>query len=70
MIREKSTGPRTDPCGTPRRNSKGMPFIILINHASALIRKERMSPTSKARREASRNEFNEKGGMPDRIKSF
>ena len=44
--------------------------MILKNHASALIRKERLSPTSKARREASRNEFMEKSGMPDRIESF
>ena len=44
--------------------------MILINHASTLIRKERLSPTSKARREASRNEFVEKGRMPDRVKSF
>ena len=44
--------------------------MILINHASAPIRKERLSPTSKARREASRNQFAEKGGMPDRVKSF
>ena len=44
--------------------------MILINHASAPIRKERLSPTSKARREANRNEFVEKGGMPDRVKSF
>ena len=29
-----------------------------------------LSLTSKARREASRNEFVEKGGMPDRVKSF
>ena len=29
-----------------------------------------MSPTSKARREASRNQFKYKGGMPDRVKSF
>ena len=35
--------------------------MILINHASAPIRKERLSPTSKARREASRNQFVEKG---------
>ena len=34
------------------------------------IRKKRLSPTSKARREASRNKFVEKGGMPDRAKSF
>ena len=30
----------------------------------------RLSPTSKARREASPNEFIEKGRMPDRVKSF
>ena len=44
--------------------------MILINHASATVRKEGLSLTSKARREASRNEFVEKGGMPDRVKSF
>ena len=49
---------------------KRMTFVILINHTSAPIRKERLSPTSKARREASRNQFVEKGGMPDRVKSF
>ena len=51
-------------------DSKGTAFVILINHRSAPIRKERLSPTSKARREASRNQFVEKGGMPDRVKSF
>ena len=51
-------------------DSKGAAFVILINHASAPIRKERLGPTSKARREASRNEFMEKGGMPDKVKSF
>ena len=44
--------------------------MILINHASALIRKERLSLKSKARREASRNKFVEKSGMPDRVKRF
>ena len=44
--------------------------MILINHASVPIRKERLNPTSKARREVSRNKFVEKGGMPDRVKSF
>ena len=34
-------------------DSKETTFVILINHASAPIRKERLSPTSKARREAS-----------------
>ena len=51
-------------------DSKGTAFVILKNHTGASIRKERLSPTSKARREASRNEFMEKGGMPDRVKSF
>ena len=46
-------------------DSKVTTFVILKNHASAPIRKERLSPTSKARREASRNQFVEKGGMPD-----
>ena len=49
---------------------KGTTFVILINHASTPIRKERLSPSGKARREASRNQFVEKDGMPDRVKSF
>ena len=44
--------------------------MILINHTSAPIRKERLGPTSKAKRKASRNKFVEKRGMPDRVKSF
>ena len=44
--------------------------MILINHTSTPIRNEILSPTSKARRQASRNEFTEKGGMPHRVKSF
>ena len=44
--------------------------MILKNHSSAPVKKERLSLTSKTRREASRNEFMEKGGMPDRVKSF
>ena len=51
-------------------DSKGMIFVILINHASTPFRKERLSPTSKARREASRNEFMEKNRVPDRVKVF
>ena len=45
-------------------------FVILINHASAPIRTKRLSPTSKARREASRNKFVENSGLPDKVKSF
>ena len=49
---------------------KGATFAILINHTSMPVRKQRLSPTSKARREASRNELVEKGGMPDRAKAL
>ena len=51
-------------------DSKGTTFVILKDHRSAPIRKERLSPSSKASREASQNEFVEKGRMPDRVKSF
>ena len=51
-------------------DSKGTTFVILINHTSAPVRTKRLSPTSKARREVSRNEFMEKGKVPDRVKSF
>ena len=70
MKREKSTRPRTDPCGTPRRTQKETTFVILISHASTPISKERLSPTSIAKGEASRNKFVEKGRMPNRVKSF
>ena len=42
--------------------------MILINHASMSMRKERLSPMSKARMEASQNEF--VGQVPDRVESF
>ena len=42
--------------------------MILKNPASAPIRKEKLSPTSKTRRKANRNKFMEKGEMPDRVK--
>ena len=51
-------------------DSKGTAFVILTNHTSAPTRKERLRPMSKARREASQNEFMEMSGMPDRVKSF
>ena len=49
---------------------KGTTFVILINHASAPVRKERLNATSKAKRETSQNKFVEKGGIPDRVKKF
>ena len=66
MKRDKSTGPTTDPSGTPQQTGKGTTFVILTNHTSAPIGMERLSPTSKARRDASRNKFMEKGRMPDK----
>ena len=51
-------------------DSKGTTFVILIDHRSAPIRKGKLSPTRKARREASRNKSVEKGEMPDRVQSF
>ena len=42
----------------------------LNSHASAPNKKERLSSTSKARKEANQNKFVKKGGMPDRIKSL
>ena len=44
--------------------------MTLKNQVSTPIRKEGLSPTSKARREASRNKFVEKSGLPDRVESF
>ena len=51
-------------------DSKGAVFVILINHTSTSVEKESLSPTSKASKEASRNEIIKKGGTPDRVKSF
>ena len=44
--------------------------MILMNHASMPIRKERWSSMYKARKEDSQNEFVEKGRVPDRVKSL
>ena len=40
------------------------------NHASLSIKKERLSPMSKARREVSGNNIVEKSEMPGRVKSL
>ena len=44
--------------------------MISIYHASALVKKESMSPTSEAKREVSQNKFMEESDMPDRVESF
>ena len=49
---------------------KGVTFLILKNHASAVIRKEKLSSTNKTNREASRNTFVKKDGMPDSVESL
>ena len=51
-------------------DSKRTAFVILRKHTSAPIRKERLSPTSKARREASRNKFVEKTGCQTESKAL
>ena len=56
MKREKST-PHERILRNTSTDSKGTTFVILINHVSAPIRKERLSTMSKARREASQIEF-------------
>ena len=45
-------------------------FHLEDNHASASIKKERLCPTNKARREANQNKFVGKGRMPGRVESF
>ena len=44
--------------------------MILKNHTSAPIRKEKLSPTNKPRREGRRNEFVEKAGCQTESKAF
>ena len=44
--------------------------MILKNHASAPVKKERWSPTTRARKEVSRNKFVEKGRVSDRVERF
>ena len=44
--------------------------MILKNHTSAPVRKERLSPTNKARSEASQNKSVQKSGMTEKVVSF
>ena len=63
MEREKYRT-KNGPMQNTSTDSKRLTFVILKNHTSAPIRKERLSPMKKARMEASRNEFVEKGVVP------
>ena len=53
MKREKRTGPRMDSLQNILTDLIGATIVILIDHASTPIRKQRLSLTSEARREAS-----------------
>ena len=70
MKREKKCRAKNGSLQNTSTDSKGAVFVILKNHTSAPVRKERLNPTSKARREASQNRLVQKSGMPDRVKSF
>ena len=50
-------------------DSKGVAFLILENHSSTPIRKEKLIPTSKARREAIEIKFVKKYGVSDKVES-
>ena len=51
-------------------DSKGSTFVILKNHASVPIRKERLCPTSKARREATQNDLWKRVGCQTESKAL
>ena len=51
-------------------DSKRVTFVIWKNHTSAPIRTKRLSRTSKARRETSRNRFVKKDRVPDSVENF
>ena len=44
--------------------------MILINHTSVPIRKEKLSPMSKAKREASQNKFVKRAGCQTESKAW
>ena len=65
MKREESTGLTTVLSGNPT-GWKRATFVILKNHASASVTKERLSPAHKAGKEASRNKARkQKSGISD-----
>ena len=51
MKKEKSMEPRMNPCGTSQADSKRVTFVILKNHASMPVMKERLNLARKASRE-------------------
>ena len=69
MKSEKSTGPRMDPCGTPRRIERN-DFCDFEKPRKRAYQKGKIESNKQSRKEASRNEFVQKGGMPHEVKSF
>ena len=51
-------------------DSKGAAFVILKNHASAPTRKERLSPTSKARRRPAKMNLWKRAGCQEESKAL
>ena len=70
LKREKRCRAKNGSLRNTSTDSKAVTFVILKSRANALIRKERSSQTSEARREASRNKFVEKGEVLVRMESF
>ena len=53
------------------KDSNELIFLILKNQVNSSVRKKRLSPSNKARKEASRNKFVQvENKMPIRVKSF
>ena len=51
-------------------DSKGTTFVILINHANAPVRKERLCPASKARRGPAEMSLWKRAGCETETKTF
>ena len=51
-------------------DSTGTTFALLINQRKRAYQKGKIESNEQGKKEASRNEFVEKGGMPDTVESF
>ena len=69
MKREKSTWPRMNLSGTPRRTQRN-DFCGFDKARKQAYEKEKIESNKYSKREVSQNEFMEKGGVPDRVESF
>ena len=69
--REKNRNKNESLRNSSSTDTKGATCLILKNHASVPVRKKRLSPASKTKREASRNKFvkKERGARRSRVLS-